>query len=100
LGARAADNIWCGNTNRQTSRKIASRKLHSILPEAGLLCRPFSCLAVHAGRETGCVSTDSLALSKLISQRFRLTTQTAIPRSLTLADPHYSRTAQIYDAMV
>ena len=57
-------------------------------------------LAVRDGGETECVSTDSLAPSKLISQRFRLTTQTAIPRSLTLADPTYSRTAQIHDGMV
>ena len=32
LRPRAADNIRCGNTSSQTSREIASRKLHPFLP--------------------------------------------------------------------
>ena len=64
----AADDVGCSNTGSDTGREIASRKLHSILPEAGLLCRPFLVLAVRTGRKTGCVPTDSRALSKLISR--------------------------------
>jgi hypothetical protein len=42
--------VGCSNTGSNTGREIASRKLHPILPEAGLLRRPFLVLAVLTGR--------------------------------------------------
>jgi hypothetical protein len=42
--------VGCSNTGSNTGREIASRKLHPILPEAGLRRRPFLVLAVLTGR--------------------------------------------------
>ena len=75
LRPRAGDDVGCCNTGCDAGREIASRKLHSFLPGAGLLCRPLLVLAVLDRTQNRVRLTDSRALSKLISRGVRLTVQ-------------------------